>query len=157
MTLALGDALAMSVMRGRGFTRTDFGRLHPGGALGARLKPVARLMHKGEAVPLTRVDSSMHDAIVEMSAKRLGVVGVVDAAGMLAGVITDGDLRRNIERGLDHSAAEFMSRDPKTIAPDALVDDALGMFDEHRITILFVVEDGKPVGVLHIHDCPSAR
>ena len=157
MTLALGDALAMSVMRGRGFTRTDFGRLHPGGALGARLKPVARLMHKGEAVPLTRADSSMHDAIVEMSAKRLGVVGVVDESGALAGVITDGDLRRNIERGLDHSAAEFMSSDPKTIAPDALVDDALGMFDEHRITILFVVEDGKPVGVLHIHDCPSAR
>ena len=157
MTLALGDALAMSVMRGRGFTRTDFGRLHPGGALGARLKPVSRLMHKGAAVPLTRADSSMHDAIVEMSAKRLGVVGVVDESGALAGVITDGDLRRNIERGLDHSAAEFMSSDPKTIAPDALVDDALGLFDEHRITTLFVVEDGKPVGVLHIHDCPSAR
>ncbi|MEO7634458.1 MAG: KpsF/GutQ family sugar-phosphate isomerase [Sphingomicrobium sp.] len=157
MTLALGDALAMCVMRGRGFTRTDFGRLHPGGALGARLKPVSRLMHSGDAVPLTGAASSMHDAIVEMSAKRLGVVGVVDEAGALAGVITDGDLRRNIERGLDHKAAEFMSAEPKTIAPDALVDDALTLFEEHRITTLFVVADGKPVGVLHIHDCPSVR
>ena len=157
MTLALGDALAMCVMRGRGFTRSDFGRLHPGGALGARLKPVSRLMHKGEAVPLTGAGSSMHDAIVEMSAKRLGVVGVIDEAGALAGVITDGDLRRNIERGLDHRAAEFMSADPKTITSDALVDDALALFEEHRITTLFVVADGKPVGVLHIHDCPQAR
>lgn len=100
------DALAMCVMRGRGFTRTDFGRLHPGGALGARLKPVSRLMHAGDAVRLIHADCSMHQAIVEMSAKRFGVIGVVDAGGVLAGVITDGDLRRNIERGLDHSAAE---------------------------------------------------
>lgn len=157
MTLALGDALAMCVMRGRGFTRTDFGRLHPGGALGARLKPVSRLMHAGDAVPLTRADASMHDAVMEMSAKRLGVVGVVDDSGALAGVITDGDLRRNIERGLDHMARDFMTADPKVVAPDTLVDEALTMFDEHRITALFVVEDGKPVGVLHIHDCPSAR
>jgi arabinose-5-phosphate isomerase len=158
MTLALGDALAMTVMRHKGFSRTDFGRLHPGGALGARLKPVKRLMHSGDALPLTRESSSMHEAIVEMSAKRLGVVGVVDDDGRLAGVITDGDLRRNIERGLDHKATEFMTRDPKTIAADALVDDALTLFDEHRITALFVVDDrNAPVGVLHIHDCPSAR
>ena len=157
MTLALGDALAMCVMRGRGFTRTDFGRLHPGGALGARLKPVSRLMHGGDAMPLTGADASMHDAIVEMSAKRLGVVGVVNDQGALAGVITDGDLRRNIERGLDHTAGEFMSADPKVVAPDTLVDEAMTLFDEHRITTLFVVDDGKPVGVLHIHDCPQAR
>jgi arabinose-5-phosphate isomerase len=161
MTLALGDALAMTVMRQKGFTRTDFGRLHPGGSLGARLKPVRRLMHSGEALPLIRDDASMHDTVVEMSAKRLGVIGVTDASGHLLGVITDGDLRRNIERGLDHSAAEFMTRDPKTIDADALVDDALTLFDEHRITALFVVkQDGngkKPVGVLHIHDCPPAR
>jgi arabinose-5-phosphate isomerase len=157
MTLALGDALAMTVMHRKGFSRTDFGRLHPGGALGARLKPVGRLMHSGEALPLTAADSSMHQAIVEMSAKRLGVVGVVDEAGNLLGVITDGDLRRNIERGLDHKASEFMTGDPKTIASDALVDDALTLFDEHRITTLFVVEGRKPVGVLHIHDCPPAR
>ena len=157
MTLALGDALAMTVMHRKGFSRSDFGRLHPGGALGARLKPVSRLMHSGEAMPVTGAASSMHDAVVEMSAKRLGVVGVVDEGGNLVGVITDGDLRRNIERGLGHKASEFMTRDPKTIAPDALVDDALTLFDEHRITTLFVVEGRKPVGVLHIHDCPSAR
>jgi arabinose-5-phosphate isomerase len=161
MTLALGDALAMTVMRQKGFTRQDFGRLHPGGSLGARLKPVRRLMHGRKSLPLTRADSSMHDTVVEMTAKRLGVVGVTDTDGYLLGVITDGDLRRNIERGLDHSAAEFMTRDPKTIGPDDLVDDALGLFEEYKITALFVVEhDGKgkkPVGVLHIHDCPVAR
>jgi arabinose-5-phosphate isomerase len=157
MTLALGDALAMTVMRQKGFTRTDFGRLHPGGALGARLKPVSRLMHSGDALPLTRENASMHDAIVEMSAKRLGIIGVVDDAGHLLGAITDGDLRRHIEQGLDHTAAEFMTRDPKTIAGDALIDDALTLFEEHRITALFVVEGGKPVGVLHIHDCPPNR
>lgn len=161
MTLALGDALAMTVMRQKGFTRTDFGRLHPGGSLGARLRPVRRLMHGGEALPLTRDRSSMHDTIVEMSAKRLGVIGVTDRDGHLLGIITDGDLRRNIERGLDHTAAEFMTRDPKTVGPDDLVDDALVLFDEYKITALFVVEDDdggkKPVGVLHIHDCPTGR
>ena len=157
MTLALGDALAMTVMRQKGFTRTDFGRLHPGGSLGARLKPVSRLMHSGDAVPLTSENASMHDAVVEMTAKRLGIVGVVDDRGHLVGAITDGDLRRHIEQGLDHNAAEFMTRDPKTIAPDALVDDALTLFEEYKITALFVVEDNRPVGVLHIHDCPPAR
>ena len=157
MTLALGDALAMTVMRQKGFTRTDFGRLHPGGSLGARLKPVSRLMHSGEPLPLVDQATSMHDTVLEMSAKRLGVVGVVDEAGNLAGVITDGDLRRHIEQGLDHPASAFMSANPKTIAPDSLVDEALTLFDEHRITTLFVVDGGKPVGVLHIHDCPAAR
>src|ERR1041385_8697194 len=157
MTLALGDALAMTVMRLKGFTRTDFGRLHPGGSLGARLKPVSRLMHSGDAVPLTRADSSMHDTVVEMSAKRLGIVGVVDGDGNLVGAITDGDLRRHIEQGLDHTAAEFMTRNPKTITSDALIDEALTLFEEHKITALFVVEGKRPVGVLHIHDCPPAR
>ena len=161
MTLALGDALAMTVMRQKGVTRTDFGRLHPGGSLGARLRPVRRIMHGGKSLPLTRADSSMHDTIVEMTAKRLGVVGVTDENGYLVGVITDGDLRRNMERGLDHNAGEFMTRDPKTVGPDDLIDDALVLFDEYRITSLFVVTDDgrgqKPVGVLHIHDCPAAR
>jgi len=161
MTLALGDALAMTVMRARGFTRTDFGRLHPGGSLGLRLRPVRGLMHSGDALPLTLHDSSMHAAIVEMSAKRLGVVGVVDAAGNLVGVITDGDLRRNIERGLEITARDMMSSAPKTIAPDSLVDEALTLFEQHRITTLFVVEPGetgvKPLGVLHIHDIRAVR
>jgi len=157
MTLALGDALAMTVMRQKGFTRTDFGRLHPGGSLGARLKPVSRLMHSGGDVPLVRGDTSMHDTVLEMSAKRLGVVGVTDGAGDLIGIITDGDLRRHIEQGLDHPASAFMSANPKTIAPDSLVDEALALFDEYRITTLFVVDGARPVGVLHIHDCPAAR
>jgi len=161
MMLALGDALAMTVMRQKGFTRSDFGRLHPGGALGARLKPISRLMHSGDALPLTRQNASMHDAVVEMSAKRLGIVGVVDDSGYLVGAITDGDLRRHIEQGLDHTAAEFMTRDPRTIASDALVDDALTLFEEYKITALFVVDreaEGKrPVGVLHIHDCRPPR
>jgi len=161
MTLALGDSLAMTVMRQKGVTRTDFGRLHPGGSLGVRLRPVRRLMHGGKSLPLTREDSSMHDTIVEMSAKRLGVIGVTDASGHLLGIITDGDLRRNMERGLDHMAGEFMTRDPKTVGPDDLVDDALALFDEYKITSLFVVEESgqgkKPVGVLHIHDCPAPR
>jgi arabinose-5-phosphate isomerase len=157
MTLALGDALAMTVMRQKGFTRTDFGRLHPGGALGARLKPVRRLMHRGEELPLVDQDTSMHDTVLVMSAKRLGVVGVTDQAGDLIGVITDGDLRRHIEQGLDHPASAFMTANPKTIGPDTLVDEALTLFDEHKITTLFVVDERKPLGVLHIHDCPPGR
>jgi arabinose-5-phosphate isomerase len=160
MSLALGDALAMTVMRQKGFTRTDFGRLHPGGTLGARLKPVSRLMHSGDELPLIRDGASMHDAVVTMSEKRLGVVGVTDEGGHLVGVITDGDLRRNIERGLDHTAAEFMTKGPKTVAADALVGDAIALFEEYKITSLFVVDgDGgdRPVGLLHIHDCPTAR
>lgn len=156
MTLALGDALAMTVMRAKGVSRTDFGRLHPGGALGARLKPVRRLMHSGDDVPLIDAGASMHDTIVEMTAKRLGLVGVTED-DRLVGVITDGDLRRNMERGLDHRARDFMTASPKTVAPDALVDEALTLFDEHRITALFVVDGEKPVGVLHIHDCPQTR
>src|SRR5689334_20862905 len=140
MTLALGDALAMTVMRQKGFTRQDFGRLHPGGSLGARLKPVRKLMHGGKSLPLTRADSSMHDTVVEMTAKRLGVIGVTDSDGYLVGIITDGDLRRNVERGLDHSAGEFMTSDPKTVGPDDLIDDALVLFDDFKITSLFVVE-----------------
>jgi arabinose-5-phosphate isomerase len=161
MTLALGDALAMAVMRQRGFSRTDFGRLHPGGTLGARLKPVRRLMHSGPDLPLTDEAASMHEAVVEMTAKRLGAIGVVDANGCLTGVVTDGDLRRHIEQGLDRSVADYMTRDPKTISADALVDEALTLFDENKITVLFVVEEYgagfKPVGVLHIHDCPVPR
>ena len=162
MSLALGDALAMTVMHLKGFTRTDFGKLHPGGSLGARLKPVKRLMHSGDGTPLTGANSSMHDVIVVMSEKRLGLVGVTDEEGFLVGIITDGDLRRHMEEGLDHVAREFMTPDPKTISKDALVDDALHLFEQFKITALFVVEEAadgrkRPVGVLHIHDCPTAR
>ena len=157
MTLALGDALAMTVMGEKGFSRTDFGRIHPGGSLGLRLRPVKRLMHGGDKLPLVAEDTSMHDAIIVMTEKRLGVVGVTGTDGRLVGVITDGDLRRNIERGLDHPASAFMNDSPKMVAPDDLVDDALSLFEEFRITALFVTEDGRPVGVVHIHDTPAAR
>jgi arabinose-5-phosphate isomerase len=103
----------------------------------------------------------MHEADFEISEKRLGVDGVTDGDGRLLGVNTDGDLRRNIERGLDRTAREFMTSDPKTIGPDALVADAIALFDEYKITSLFVVEgeeeDVRPIGVVHIHDCPSGR
>ena len=161
MTLALGDALAMTVMHLKGFTKADFGRLHPGGSLGIRLKPVTKLMHNGSGIPLIPAHGSMHDAVVEMTAKRLGLVGVVDENGHLVGVITDGDLRRNVERGLDHTAAEFMTPAPKTIGPDELIDEAIHAFENYKITALFVVIDEpggqRPVGVLHIHDCATAR
>ena len=121
------------------------------------VKPVKRIMHGGDQLPLVNKDTNMHDVIVVMSEKRLGVVGVTDNAGNLVGVITDGDLRRHMEQGLDHPASVFMSASPKTVAPDSLIDDALTLFDEYRITTLFVVDDGKPVGVLHIHDCPATR
>ena len=158
MTLALGDALAMAVMRGKGFTRTDFGRLHPGGSLGLRLRPVHRMMHQGDEMPLVDERTSMHDTVVVMSEKRLGVVGVTDEGGRLVGVITDGDLRRHIEQGLDHPASAFMTANPRAVAPDALIDEALTLFEEHRITTLFVIDDERrPVGVLHIHDTRGAR
>ena len=113
-------------------------------------------------MPLTGADSSMHDVIVVMSEKRFGLVGVTDEDGCLVGVITDGDLRRHMEEGLDHVAREFMTPNPKTTSKEALVDDALQLFEQFKITALFVVEedaDGRkrPVGVLHIHDCPAAR
>lgn len=161
MTLALGDALAMTVMRQKGVSRTEFGRLHPGGALGARLKPVRRLMHGGTDLPLTQENASMHEAVVEMTAKRLGVIGVVDRNGYLLGVVTDGDLRRHVEQGLDRTVTDYMTPNPKTITADALVDEALTLFDENKITVLFVVDEDrrgrKPVGVLHIHDCSVVR
>ena len=144
MTLALGDALAMTVMRDKGFTRTDFGRLHPGGSLGARLKPVSRLMHGGEQVPLTGGDSSMHDAIVEMTAKRLGVVGVTDDAGRP----DRRDHRRRLraatwKKGSIITAQRVHDRQPEDHRPERPVDDALALFDEYRITTLFVVEEAK--------------
>jgi arabinose-5-phosphate isomerase len=158
MALALGDALAMTVMRSKGFTRTDFGRLHPGGSLGMRLRPVKRLMHAGGDLPLVREDTSMHDVVVVMSEKRLGLVGVADGEGRLAGIITDGDLRRHMEQGLDHPASVFMTPEPKVVGPDALVDEAMTLFEEYRITALFVVDDERrPVGVLHIHDTRGSR
>ena len=157
MTMALGDALAVVLLERAGFSREEFGLRHPGGQLGRRLVRVERLMHKGGRVPLAGPDIAMADALLIMTSHSFGCIGLVDGAGRLVGVITDGDLRRNMgERLLDMRAAEVMTGRPRTIPPDALAEEALRVMNENGITSLFVVEDRRPVGILHIHDCLRA-
>jgi arabinose-5-phosphate isomerase len=159
MQLALGDALAVALLRRRGFTAADFRQFHPGGKLGARLKRVAELMHTGEAVPLVSPETRMDDALLVMTEKRFGCVGVIDGAGRLIGIITDGDLRRAMGADLlTRRAGEIMTAPPRTIAPSALAAEALHQMSGRAppITTLFVVDpeagDGRPLGILHIHD-----
>ncbi|MBP2314203.1 arabinose-5-phosphate isomerase [Azospirillum soli] len=157
MTLALGDALAVALLERRGFTASDFKDLHPGGQLGRALLKVTDVMHKGENMPLCRLDTSLSDVILEMTAKRLGCVGVLDDSGALVGVITDGDLRRHLAPELLVERADsIMSPRPKTIRPKALVVEALREMNEKQITTLFVIEADRPLGVVHIHDCLRA-
>ena len=154
--LALGDALAIALLERRDFSAADFGTLHPGGALGRRLMRVDELMHAGAEMPLVGADAAMAEALREMSAKRLGLTGVLADDGTLAGIITDGDLRRSMqERGdlLGFSAGDLMTRAPKTVPAGALAESALAMMEKHAITALFILEaDGRPAGVLHLHD-----
>ena len=156
MQLALGDALAMALLAARGFTEEDFGRFHPGGNLGAMLEPVARLMHGDAELPLAHPDDPMPRVLLEMTGKRFGAAGIVDEAGRLVGIITDGDLRRAMERHpnlMDLTAAQVMTRSPKTVSPETLAGVALGLLNEKKITVVFVVDDaGRPVGILHMHD-----
>ncbi len=155
MMLALGDAIAVALLQRRGFTASEFRVLHPGGRLGARLRRVRELMHVGEAVPLSGPSTSMQDAIVLMTGKSLGCLGVVDAAGALLGIVTDGDLRRAMGPGLlGRRVDEVMTRAPGTIGPDALAAEALHRMTARTrpITSLFVVEGGRTVGLLHLHD-----
>jgi arabinose-5-phosphate isomerase len=155
MTLAVGDALAMTVMRARGFGRADFHKLHPAGAIGKRLQPVSAIMRSGEAIPLVAPGTPMLEAVVEMTAKRLGAVGVADDGGRLIGVITDGDLRRHLDELSDATAGAIMTREPKLVRPITLAEDALALMGRHKITLLFVVDDPadpRPIGVVHIHD-----
>jgi arabinose-5-phosphate isomerase len=153
MQLALGDALAIALLESRGFTARDFRVFHPGGKLGAALKFVRQIMHGQELLPLVRLGSHMNDAIVEMSAKGFGCVGIVDADGRLAGIITDGDLRRHMgPRLLEVSVDEVMTRRPKTGRPDQLVSEILELLNSSKITALFVIDDGRPVGIVHMHD-----
>jgi arabinose-5-phosphate isomerase len=153
MQLALGDCLAMALLDSKGFTARDFKALHPGGQLGARLKFVGDLMHKGDRLPLASVDVAMAEAIVVMTEKALGCLGVVDGNGLLAGIITDGDLRRHMGDGLlSRRTGDIMTPGPKTVSPDLLASAALEMINSSSITTLFVVEDGRPVGIIHIHD-----
>ncbi|CAL4868994.1 Arabinose 5-phosphate isomerase KdsD [Asticcacaulis sp. MM231] len=157
MTLALGDALAVAIMEKRGFQPTDFKTFHPGGKLGAQLLRVDQLMHKGDALPLIGELTPMSDALLEMTAKSFGVVGVTDASGKLAGIITDGDLRRNMTGLMDKTAKQVMHAGPRTIRPEALAAEALGIMNDKKITCLFAVDDSHaPVGLIHIHDCLRA-
>jgi arabinose-5-phosphate isomerase len=158
MMMALGDALAVALLERKGFSTADFQLLHPGGTIGRKLLRVGDLMHTGEAVPLAGPQTPMSEAIVLMTAKSFGCIGVCDAAGMLVGVITDGDLRRHMgDRLLDRSVAEIMHPDPKTIGADSLAAEALGEMNRFSITSLFVVDDSRrPTGFLHMHDCLRA-
>jgi arabinose-5-phosphate isomerase len=154
--LALGDALAIALLERRDFGAEDFGTLHPGGALGRRLMRVDELMHVGGEMPLVPVDVKMAEALREMSAKRLGLTGILSGDGVLAGIITDGDLRRAMQLHgdlLGFTAGELMTRAPKTVPAGALAESALALMEQHAITALFIVEaDGRPAGVLHLHD-----
>ena len=153
MQLALGDALAMALLETRGFTALDFGVFHPGGKLGAALKFVRDVMHPGDAVPLIKRGAPMTEAIVEMSAKGFGCVAVTDNDGKLAGVITDGDLRRHMRVDLLQAPVDaVMTTSPKTIRPDQLASEALQILNASKITALMVVEAGRPIGIVHFHD-----
>lgn len=152
LQIALGDALAVALLERRGFTASDFRIFHPGGKLGSMLRTVGDLMHGAGELPLVAADASMPEALLVMSEKRFGAAGVLDDAGRLVGLITDGDLRRHMDGLLDHRADEVMTRAPLTIAPSALAAEALKLMNERRITVLFVVDGDQPVGVLHVHD-----
>jgi arabinose-5-phosphate isomerase len=153
MQLALGDALAIALLESRGFTAVDFGVFHPGGKLGAALKFIRDVMHPGAAVPLIARGAPMSEAIVEMSAKGFGCVAVIDADGKLAGVVTDGDLRRHMRDDLLQAPVdEVMTASPKTVRPDQLASEALQLLNASKITALIVVENKRPVGIVHFHD-----
>jgi arabinose-5-phosphate isomerase len=153
MQLALGDALAIALLESRGFTALDFRELHPGGRLGAALTFVRDLMHTGPEMPLKPIGTRMSDAIVEMSAKGWGCVGITDAAGHLVGIITDGDLRRHMRADLlDARVEDVMTRGPNTVRPDQLASEALEIINSLKRTVLFVVEGERAVGLVHMHD-----
>ncbi|MFT4252372.1 MAG: KpsF/GutQ family sugar-phosphate isomerase [Caulobacter sp.] len=152
LQIALGDALAVALLESRGFTASDFRVFHPGGKLGAVLRTVADLMHGADELPLVGEAAPMGEALLVMSQKRFGAVGVTNPAGDLVGLITDGDLRRHMDGLMGHAAGEVMTRGPLVIGPHALAAEALKVMNERRITVLFVVEGAKPVGVLHVHD-----
>lgn len=156
-TLVLGDVLAIALMERRGFSKIDYKQRHPGGKLGAMLKRVSDLMHPGNEMPLVNNDALMQEALLEMSSKMLGCVGIVNKEGCLEGIITDGDLRRCISADImTKKVTDVMTRNPKTIAPDLMAVEALNLMNNtgKGITQLFVIDpNNKPIGVIHIHDC----
>ncbi len=156
LQIALGDALAVALLERRGFTARDFHVFHPGGKLGAMLRTVGDLMHRLEEAPLVGEAASMPDTVRVMSERRLGIVGVVSDDGRLIGVVTDGDLRRHFDGLAGKTVGEIMTRNPKAVTAETLAGDAARLMNDSRITALFVVKDGKPIGVLHVHDVLSA-
>ncbi len=156
LQIALGDALAVALLERRGFTARDFHVFHPGGKLGAMLRTVGDLMHKLEEAPLATEHTPMPEALRVMTQRKLGIVGVVSGDGALIGVVTDGDLRRNFDDLAGKTVGEIMTRNPKAVTPETLAGDAARLMNDSRITALFVVRDGRPVGVLHVHDVLGA-
>jgi arabinose-5-phosphate isomerase len=155
LTLAYGDAIAMTLIGRRGFTPTDFGRLHPGGKLGARLITVEKTMRKSD-LPIVNKDTSMRDAIITITEKSLGCTGVIDDNGSLCGIITDGDLRRNMSNNLlEKTAEEIMTHEPFMLRRDILAQEAIAKMSLKKITGAFVTDEhsNKPVGFVHMHDC----
>jgi arabinose-5-phosphate isomerase len=155
--LVMGDALAMALSVEKGFQPEDFAALHPGGKLGKRFLKVADLMHTGDEIPLVPEGAAMKDVVYEMSRKRLGITGVTNARGQLVGVVSDGDLRRLLERDgpriMSDTAGDAMGRSPKTIVSASYATEALRLMEERKITSLFVIApDGRPEGILHLHD-----
>lgn len=152
LTMALGDALAVALMKQRDFQVEHFRTFHPGGKLGAQLAVVSNLMHEGDAVPLVDHDTPMERALLEMTAKGFGTTGVIDD-GILVGVISDGDLRRHMAQLMKSTAEQVATQNPITISPTMLAAKALALMNAQKITALFVVnDDRKPVGILHLHD-----
>lgn len=156
MMMAIGDALAVALLRDKGFTASDFHGFHPRGNLGAALRRVGDLMHGRENLPLCIETAPLEDAVRTLNAGGFGCVGLVDRAGQLTGILTDGDLRRAFGRA-DPSTAVYavMTRTPKTVAPETLAGEALAILSRSKITALFVTREGAPVGLLHVHDCLS--
>jgi arabinose-5-phosphate isomerase len=155
--LVLGDALAMTLLEMKGFTREDFHVLHPGGKLGKALMHVRELMHPVKDTPIVEESMPMSKVILVMTAKSFGCAAVVNTKGMLAGVITDGDLRRHMEKNLlGKKAGDVMTRKPISTTPDTLAAEVLHVMNSRKVTSLFVVENKKPVGIIHVHDCLRA-
>lgn len=153
MQMALGDALAVALLSLGGFSARDFRQFHPGGKLGAQLRRVREMMHDGTAVPMVPQSASLSQAIVEMTGKRFGVTAVVDSEGRLIGVVTDGDVRRAFEAAfVDRPVTEVMNASPRTVPPEALAQEALALMNGLKITSLFVLEQGRPSGIVHLHD-----
>ena len=153
MQLAAGDCLAVALLEAKGFTAADFSVFHPGGSLGASLKYVSDVMHTGDQLPLVGEDKVMSEALVTMTQKSFGCLGVVDGKGRLVGMITDGDLRRHMGPDLVKARVhDIMTRKPNTLSPDALASAALEQINSLKRTQMFVVDKGKPVGVVHVHD-----